>query len=362
MKAYEEQQKILHLLKINNKGLTVGDIAKELKFNRNSSAKYLDILFSQGHVELRQIGPAKLYFPAQRVPMSKLLDYSSAEVFILDEHHCVLQINETVSKDLKLQKAEIVGKSIFDLPLNAVKNEEFVKNLKEDSSKAEVIGEYMYIKRQKRYYYRYKILKACFDSGNCGYTIIFEDISGQKEYEYALEKSAKLNEITSQIASDFIFMKKEDMEEEINTSLYKIVQNFNVDRVFICLFDSEVESFKVKYYSKKEEITNSPFELNKEYPLSIYSFWLDSFSKFEICFLHEYKNKKEEYKEKEEFLKNKGVKSMLGAPMISDGNLIGFVGFVMVKKSRHWSETSIEFARNLARLYSQILKKKGDLE
>lgn len=362
MSSFSEQKKILSLLKTKNKGLTVGDIAKELGLNRNSSAKYLDILFSQGNVELRQIGPAKLYFPAQRVPISQLLDYSSNEILVLDSQYKILQVNRCVLQDLKLPKEEILGKHIEEIPVNAIKNEDFLKNLHNLNGDKEVIGEYMYYRRKKRFFYKYKLIKSCFDSGTCGITIIFENITSQKEYERSLKKTAKLNEITFEIASDFIYLKKEELPKKINTSLTKITQTIDVDRTFIVLFDKELESFKVIYYSMKEGVSQSPFEINKEYPLSIYSFWLEQFKEFEICFLDASKIQKNDSIEKQEFIKKVGVKSMIAAPMISEGDLIGFVGFSTLEKPKYWSESTINFSRSLAHLFSQILRKKGDLE
>jgi response regulator of citrate/malate metabolism len=59
----EELTKIKTILKDNPKGMTVTDIARKIQVNRNSVAKYLDILLISGHAEMVTFGPAKVYFP-----------------------------------------------------------------------------------------------------------------------------------------------------------------------------------------------------------------------------------------------------------------------------------------------------------
>ncbi|HII98562.1 MAG TPA: histidine kinase, partial [Methanoregula sp.] len=57
----EPLKKIQILLRSHRKGLTITDIAKKLSLNRNSTAKYLDILLISGDVALNSYGPAKVY-------------------------------------------------------------------------------------------------------------------------------------------------------------------------------------------------------------------------------------------------------------------------------------------------------------
>ena len=72
----ETLKKIKSLLRLHRKGLTITDIAEKLHLNRNSTAKYLEILLISGEVNMNTIGPAKVYTFSQKMPISAILKFS----------------------------------------------------------------------------------------------------------------------------------------------------------------------------------------------------------------------------------------------------------------------------------------------
>src|SRR5512138_2099041 len=92
----EKVDKIKRVLKWHQRGMTISDLASEMKINRNLVAKYLDMLLISGQVEMQVIGAAKAYFLSRRVPVSALLEFSSDLVVVVDNDERILQINEQV--------------------------------------------------------------------------------------------------------------------------------------------------------------------------------------------------------------------------------------------------------------------------
>ncbi len=72
----EKISRIKTLLKNHPKGMTISDIATGLKMNRNSLAKYLEILLISGHVESRTYGTARVFSLSHRVPISAIMESS----------------------------------------------------------------------------------------------------------------------------------------------------------------------------------------------------------------------------------------------------------------------------------------------
>ena len=96
MKQYKKEIKhIQQILEENPKGMTVTDIARCIRINRNSVAKYLDIMRISGLVEMITFGPAKVFFPARRVPVTDLLNYTSDFILVFDEDLKITFVNET---------------------------------------------------------------------------------------------------------------------------------------------------------------------------------------------------------------------------------------------------------------------------
>jgi len=77
MEGYQHEIALIKkILTENPKGMTVTDISRKIKINRNSVAKYLDIMRISGQVEMITFGPAKVFFPSRRVPILNMLNYT----------------------------------------------------------------------------------------------------------------------------------------------------------------------------------------------------------------------------------------------------------------------------------------------
>ena len=91
-----EQDKISRirvLLKLHPRGLTISEVSQRLKLNRNSVAKYLEILLISGQAEAQNYGTARVFFLSRRIPISAMLSASSDLVVTLDEKHRIVFVN-----------------------------------------------------------------------------------------------------------------------------------------------------------------------------------------------------------------------------------------------------------------------------
>lgn len=62
----DKNSRILQILGKSPIDLTINEIAKQLGVNRNTTAKYLEVLQARGIVEHRVVGKAKLYSPVKK--------------------------------------------------------------------------------------------------------------------------------------------------------------------------------------------------------------------------------------------------------------------------------------------------------
>jgi DNA-binding IclR family transcriptional regulator len=63
-----EIERVQELLKNSPEGLSIKEIAALLEMNRNSVAKYLDILQAQGSATTHRVGTSKIYHFSRRLP------------------------------------------------------------------------------------------------------------------------------------------------------------------------------------------------------------------------------------------------------------------------------------------------------
>jgi PAS domain S-box-containing protein len=185
----EKVDKIKRVLKWHQRGMTISDLATEMKINRNLVAKYLDMLLISGQVEMQLIGAAKVYFLSRRVPVSALLEFSSDLVIVTDSDQRILQVNEQVPLLLETKKEALIRKTIHELDnpfIQALKASWAARGPKE---KGEAVSDVDCTIRGEERHFRVKQVPTAFEDGSDGLTFIVEDITTRKKYEEMLRIS-----------------------------------------------------------------------------------------------------------------------------------------------------------------------------
>jgi PAS domain S-box-containing protein len=185
----EKITRIKKLLKVRPKGLTISDISHNLKINRNSVAKYLEILLITGQVEMRMYGNAKVYYLSNRVPISSMLKFANELILVLDSDFRVVEANENFFSYFGENKEEFIGNPIQASTVNRIDGgslEDIARNAFETG---EISEEVSYGKGGTMRYLRIKAVPSVFDDGSRGTTLIFEDITDKKDIENRLRVS-----------------------------------------------------------------------------------------------------------------------------------------------------------------------------
>jgi PAS domain S-box-containing protein len=185
----EKVDKIKRILKWHQRGITISDLASEMKINRNLVAKYLDMLLIAGQVEMQVIGAAKVFFLSRRVPISALLEFSSDLVIVFDSDQRILQVNEQVPVLLETAKEALVGKTIHELDNPFIRALQASWTAHNPREKGESVSDLDCTIRGEVCHFRAKQVPTAFEDGSDGLTFIVEDITTRKKYEEMLRIS-----------------------------------------------------------------------------------------------------------------------------------------------------------------------------
>ncbi|NLV27505.1 MAG: PAS domain S-box protein [Methanomicrobiales archaeon] len=180
--------RIRGLLKIYPRGLTISEISQRLKCNRNSVAKYLEILQISGTVEMQQMGAAKVFYVSQRVPISSLLGFTKEGIMVLSSDGRIIQINERFCRMFDLDSTGVSGMSYETLSDEILEAFSFGTYLNSDSE-SEHTTVVTFSKYDWRRYFKVKYIKTVFDDGRSGLTLIVEDVTLETEMEERLRMS-----------------------------------------------------------------------------------------------------------------------------------------------------------------------------
>lgn len=338
-----EFDKIKNILKNNPKGLTILEISSKLDRNRNTTSKYLDILLSTGQIEVREVGPAKIFFLSKRVPLSALLNFSSDYIILLDEKEKIVQISENFSSILDLS-LEIIGKNI-----DSIKHSIFEKiNLKNKNKKSIELN----LKINKNnLIFLVDIIPTTFYDTSHGHTLIFHDITLQKNKEKELKNRLKFENLLINIATNFINIKKNKVQKEINKSLEEIKDFAQIDIATIYMFSKNKNKI-INYAQSKFEKIKFNKEFEKGFLIKEFEWWNKKLNNSETIYSHY--SRLPNYAKEKGFLKSTGIKSITLVPIKNKKSIIGFIGFISFNEI-YWNNNHIALLELIGKIFEKVL-------
>ena len=200
----EPPKKILTLLRLYRNGLTITDIANKLKLNRNSIAKYLEMLLISGDVALNSYGPAKVYTISHKMPVSAMLKFSADIIIMIDQEMRILDVNENALEVLGLSRNDLIGNRVDDLNSPIISRLSIPDVFKDIQVTGEIQREFVVTKQNEDYHYRVRLIPTVFDNREEGMTVIGEDITEQIRFEERLLISESRFRAIVEDQTDFI--------------------------------------------------------------------------------------------------------------------------------------------------------------
>lgn len=171
------------------------------------------------------------------------------------------------------------------------------------------------------------------------------------EQEQLLLFRQRFEDTLTSISTKLINMPVEKIDAAINDVLAQIGNLIDVDRSYVFIFDLSAETM-----TNTHEWTADGILPEKEnlagLPLSIFPWWIKNLSKLEVINVPIVSNLPDEASTEREILEMQNIQSVLVLPLISDNELIGFLGFDSVKEQRTWSNDSIILLRMVSDIIS----------
>ncbi|MFA4824241.1 MAG: PAS domain-containing protein [Methanoregula sp.] len=197
-------KKIKSLLRLHRNGLTISDLAEKLELNRNSTAKYLEILLISGEVHMNTIGPAKVYTFSQKMPISAMLKFSADIILLIDNEMHVLDANENALRILGMSREMLVGNLIGNVKSPLITRLAIPEVVEEIQKNGEIQREFSITRQNEDRHYRVRLIPTVFDTMDEGITIIGEDITQQIRFEESLRISERRYRAIVQDQTDVI--------------------------------------------------------------------------------------------------------------------------------------------------------------
>jgi len=213
--------RILRALRFRPKGMTITEVAKQLGVTRSPVSKHLEILQIAGKVDVRQIGNAKLFSLAQRVPISAFLCFTKNQIIILDADQRIVQVNDQCLKHLRRSKEELIGRTIQEAALPVVSTPDALAVI-EGLDREQVITDIHHAREDGEFFYQMQAIPTTFEDGEKGCTLVLQDITERKRYVRNMEYLARTSR-------DFRDMDvTDDIFQYVARELYSLAPGFLV--------------------------------------------------------------------------------------------------------------------------------------
>jgi PAS domain S-box-containing protein len=143
--------------------------------SRITTTKYLNSLFVSGQVNMRKVGPAKVYTFLARLPVEQILNQLSDPLLVLSEEYTVYNINDSFCLTFGIGKDHIINRDIATTTIGPVLIDRIRNPVRQGlAGKESVVSAWIPVQKEWRAF-RIRIIPLVFGWGDKGVLIMLED-------------------------------------------------------------------------------------------------------------------------------------------------------------------------------------------
>ncbi len=189
IKRREELDRVKKALQSSHKGMMITEISQHLNMNRNSVAKYLDMLCMAGEVDMHMFGRSKIFTLSDRVSLAAALSISSELIAVIDDRYKIIDVNNRLTQFAEVDRERIVGQSLETVGVDLLTKPEILLNLHEAFKGKEYSREFSIRRGNETHYFKFWLKPLTMSDINSRVAIVYENITARKTAEIALRES-----------------------------------------------------------------------------------------------------------------------------------------------------------------------------
>ena len=185
---------------------------------------------------------------------------------------------------------------------------------------------------------------------------IFANIIARKKVVERVNYRIEIEELISSISTNFINIPSGEVDREINNALRMVGEFTGVDRNYVYFFTEDMAVSRNTHEWCAGGI-ESLIDESEYFEAEDFPFWARKMRNFEIVHIPRVQDLPEEAEKEKRFFQARGVKSILGVPLIYGQQMKGFIGLDSIREERKWVEEDITILKILGEIIVSAMQR-----
>ncbi|MFB6297449.1 MAG: PAS domain S-box protein [Salinirussus sp.] len=178
-----------------------------------------------------------------------------------------------------------------------------------------------------------------------------------QRHERRIQFFETLEKELTELAIDFLRVEGDDIDSLVDRTLGRLGTLVDADRTYVFDVDHEAETLSNTYEWCSEGV-EPQIDMLQDIPQETVPWWTQRLKNFENITIPNVSELPPAAAAEQELLQNQNIESLIVTPMISDGELVGFIGFDWVEEQEAWSDEFINVLRMVSELITTARRRK----
>ena len=191
------------------------------------------------------------------------------------------------------------------------------------------------------------------DGTRKGLVVLGRDITERKKMEEMVQKTVEFQNLIIHIATEFINVPLEHLDEYIHKSLAVVGTFLQVDRAYVFRYDF-YKGIMVNTHEWCAAGIDPAIDDLQAVPIDLFPDWVNTHKYGDTIHISSVSELPDG--NLKNILQAQNIQSLITFPLIIEGSCFGFVGFDSVREKKRWTKDEISILKVLAELYTNLEK------
>ncbi len=194
-----------------------------------------------------------------------------------------------------------------------------------------------------------------YDNGKlAGRLWSFRDRTDSKKAEQQIKYQNELFKLIADVSADFINTTVDNIDEKIDNMLARCGVFLGVDQVLLFQFNQD-ESYTFNTHEWVAPGVDNPPDVGERVAVSSYPWFKKMQASRRVIRIPDLEKMPEGTEAEKEFLREKGVKSMLAIPLKKGRTFLGYFGFITMRRALELKDERVEASQIMANILADAL-------